>query len=161
MVSLVLQRRSDLDPAARHEPFHSIDADVPIGIELSDGSVATSSYGRSFLNAESTDLAGPLLQPQGGGGGDREYEMSYWLTPLPPPGDLVVMVASVPLDLPEGSVVVPAHALAEAADRHRTLWPREPDRPHGPRAERRPEVPSGGWFARVLGPGQTREANWF
>ena len=78
--------------------------------------------------------------------------MSYWLTPVPPPGDLIVVVASVPLNLPEGRVVVPAHALAEAADRRRTLWPREPDRPHGRGTEPRPEVPSGGWFARVLGP---------
>lgn len=126
---------------------------MPIGIEQSDGSVATSTYGRSFVDTEPTDLAGPLLQPRGGGGGDREYEMSYWLTPLAPPGDLIVVVASVPLGLPEGRVVVPARALGEAADRRGALWPREPDRQHGRGAEPRPQVPSGGWFARVLGSG--------
>jgi hypothetical protein len=157
VVSLVLQRRFDPDPAMRHETFHTIDADVLIGVELSDGSTATSAGGRPLLDADPTDAQAPLLQPHGGGGGDREYEMSYWLTPLPPPGDLVVLVASVPLGLPEGRVVVPANALAEAADRRRTLWPREPDRPYEPGIGRRPEVPGGGWFARVLGIGQAQE----
>ena len=46
VVSLVLQRRSDPDPATRHETFHTIDADVLIGVELSDASTATSAGGQ-------------------------------------------------------------------------------------------------------------------
>lgn len=153
VISLTLQRRSDQDPALRREPFHGMDADVLIGVELSDGSVATSAGVQPFLDADPSEPQVPLLQPRGGGGGDREYEMTYWLTPLPPPGDLVVVAASVPLDLPEGRAVVPARAVAEAAGRRRTLWPREPDRPYEPGNGLRPEVPAGGWFARVLGAG--------
>jgi len=93
-----------------------------------------------------------VLQHQGGGGGSRTYEITYWLTPVPS-GDLVVVAASVEHDLPEGRVVVPGDAIVEAAGRGQVLWPREPDRQYEPDAARLPDVPPGGWFARVLGTG--------
>jgi hypothetical protein len=35
----------------------------------------------------------PSLIDHGGGGGGRTFEMNYWLTPMPPPGDLTIIVA--------------------------------------------------------------------
>jgi hypothetical protein len=68
-------------------------------------------------------------------------------------GDLIVVAASVTHDLPEGRVVVSGDAIAAAAGRGQVLWPREPDRQYQPEDARLPDVPPGGWFARVLGVG--------
>ena len=126
--------------------------EVLVGVELSDGSTATSFQGDALVGPGQVTSDGPVLQPQGGGGGGRSYEMTYWLTPRPV-GDLTVVAASVTYGLPEGRVVIPGEAIASAAGRGQVLWPREPDRQYRPDDVGPPEVPPGGWFARVLGGG--------
>ena len=152
LLDFVVQHRVDDDPSASGHPRFPFDGGVLVGVELSDGSTATSFEGGAFGGPGSGAPGGPVLQHQGGGGGGRTYEITYWLTPVPS-GDLVVVAASVTHDLPEGRVVVPGDAIAEAAGRVRVLWPREPDRQYEPDAARLPDVPPGGWFARVLGTG--------
>lgn len=152
LLSFVVQHRVDHDPGASgHQPF-PVDSDVLVGVELSDGSTATSFQGGAFGGLELGAPGKPVLQQHGGGGGGRMYEMAYWLVPVPP-GDLVVVVASVTLDLPEGRVVVPGEVMAEAVGRVRALWPREPDRQFHQEAAVPPDVPAGGWFARVVDAG--------
>lgn len=148
VLDLALRRRVEPDPSA--ERYQPTDHGLLVGVELADGRVATS-VGTSALGLrEPEDADVPALSTLGGGGGGRSYELSYWLTPAPPPGDLVVLAVGEPLGLPEGRVVVPAAALAEARERGERLWPREPERQWAPQDLPRPQVPPGGWFERAL-----------
>jgi len=151
LLSCVLHHRLD-EPGPIGPQSYEFDRQVLVGVELADGSTATSFHGdaRAGLGQGAPD--GPSLQPQSSSGGGRSYEIMYWLTPRPV-GDLTVVVASVTHDLPEGRVVIPGEAIAAAAGRGQVLWPREPDRPYRPDDVPPPEVPPGGWFARVLGTG--------
>jgi hypothetical protein len=149
LLSFVLQHRVDEDPAAFGPQRFAFDREVLVGVELPDGSTATSFQGGA-LGGPGQDAAGPVLEAKSSSGGGRTCEISYWLTPLPA-GDLIVVAASMTHDLPEGRVVVPGQAIAAAAGRGQVLWPREPDRQYRPDDVRPPDVPPGGWFARVLG----------
>jgi hypothetical protein len=148
VLDLALLRRVEADPMA--ERYQPMDHGLLVGVETADGSVATS-IGPSMPGLrDPEDVQVPVLNPLGGGGGGRTYELSYWLTPVPPPGDLVVLAVGEPLGLPEGRVVVPGVALAEARGQCERLWPREPERQWSPQDLPRPEVPRGGWFERAL-----------
>lgn len=148
VLDLALFRRVEADPMA--ERYQPMDHGVLVGIEMADGRVATSIGTSAPGLRDPVDAQVPALNALGGGGGGRSYELSYWLTPAPPPGDLVVLAVGEPLGLPEGRVVVPASALAEARERCERLWPREPERQWSPQDVPRPHVPRGGWFERAL-----------
>ena len=154
LLSFVLQHRVDDEPGPIGPQRFAFDRDVLVGVELPDGSTATSFQGGALggRGPGPGASAGPVLQAQNSGGGGRTYEISYWLTPQPV-GDLIVVAASVTHDPPEGRVVVSGDAIAAAAGRGQVLWPREPDRQYQPEDARLPDVPPGGWFARVLGVG--------
>lgn len=148
VLDLALLRRVEADPMA--ERYQPMDHGVLVGIEMADGRVATS-IGTSALGLrDPEDAQVPALNALSGGGGGRTYELSYWLTPAPPPGDLVVLAVGEPLGLPEGRVVVPGAALAGARERCERLWPREPERQWSPQDVPRPQVPRGGWFEQAL-----------
>lgn len=149
VLDLALLRRVEADPMA--ERYQPMDHGVLVGIEMADGRVATSIGTSAPGLRDPVDAQVPALNALGGGGGGRSYELSYWLTPAPPPGDLVVLAVGEPLGLPEGRVVVPASALAGARGRCERLWPREPERQWSPQDVPRPHVPRGGWFERALG----------
>lgn len=152
VIQMGLRRRTDPEPEDDgFDRFGMLTERVLVGVETAAG-VRAVSVGYPPYGSEGAP-AGTVLHHQGGGGGGRTYEMGYWFSPVPPPGDLVVHAASVPLGLPEGSVVVPAAAIAEATARREVLWAREPDRQHGVTRLPPPEVPPGGWFARVVGHG--------
>lgn len=148
VLDLALFRRVEADPMA--ERYQPMDHGVLVGIEMADGRVATSIGTSAPGLRDPVDAQVPALNALGGGGGGRSYELSYWLTPAPPPGDLVVLAVGEPLGLPEGRVVVPASALAGARERCERLWPREPERQWSPQDVPRPHVPRGGWFERAL-----------
>ena len=152
LLDFVVQHRIDADPAVSGGPRFPFDADVLVGVELADGSTATALRSGPWDGGGSPAPAGPALAHHGGGGGGRMYEITYWLTPAPT-GDLIVVAASMTQHLPEGRVVVPGDVIAVAAGRVRVLWPREPERLYEPDAALPPDVPAGGWFARVLGAG--------
>lgn len=148
VLDLVLVRRVEADP--RTERYQPMDHGILVGIEMADGRVATSLGTSAPGLREPEDAHVPALNALGGGGGGRTYELRYWLTPAPPPGDLVVLAVGEPLGLPEGRVVVPGGALAEARERCERLWRREPERQWSPQDVPRPEFPRGGWFERAL-----------
>lgn len=144
MIDVGLRRR--LDPTPEEEHVGATQRALLLGVELADGRTATTIAGAPSWDAGPDD---PALVHHSGTGGGRANDLTFWLSPLPPPGDLVLVAAAPAWGLPEGAVTVPAAAIAEAASRARVLWPREPD-PEWPFEEvPPPEVPPGGWFARA------------
>jgi hypothetical protein len=58
--------------------------------------------------------SGPVVSGRGGGGGGDEWEMGYWVWPLPPEGEMT-FVASWPLrNIPEQRATVDASELRHA-----------------------------------------------
>jgi len=98
----------------------------------------------------------PVLKPMGGRGRTGRYEVDFFLSPLPPPGDLRFVFAWPSRDLAESSAIVDADEIARAAGRVRQLWPRRPEpelAPPEPGDRPRPTPPPAtGWFASHSGP---------
>jgi hypothetical protein len=117
-----------------------------VGVEYPDGQTASNVSQDALLEHSVTER--PSLSQGGGGGGGRSYEMSYWLTPLPPPGDLTIVVAWPSRGLPEARTVLPSEVLAQASVNVTVLWPwTDATEEAIPRQPTRPDLPAGGWFA--------------
>ena len=119
-----------------------------LGVVFPDGRTATN-LGWSFgLRPPEPDV--PTLTQGGGGGGDTHRDMTYWLSPLPPAGDLTVVFAWPHRGIPETRTVIPGPLLAAAAAQSVELWPWEPplDRPEP--AEPAPLDLPPGWFSDIL-----------
>lgn len=117
-----------------------------LGVELSDGRRCTNIGAYTADFHDSADR--PLLTPGGGSGGTRASDISLFLSPLPPPGDLRVVCAWPKFGLHEKITVLSADVIVEAAHRVRLLWPWEPE--PGPEwGVKPPDVPEGGWFAEL------------
>jgi hypothetical protein len=134
-----------------------------LGIELSDGRRCTN-LDRPDLD-DSDPAERPMLTPGGGSSTARSADLTLFLSPLPPPGDLRVVCAWPKRGLAETITVLSADDILEASRRARVLWPWEPEPVWSAEP---PEVPKGGWFAEQqapshepqLGPtamGETRE----
>jgi hypothetical protein len=120
-----------------------------VGLELADGRrVVCTDY--AYAAGRATE-EGVVLTQRGGGGGGRSFEMTLWLAPAPPDGDLLLYTACEPLGFGEARHVIPADAVAAARAGVVELWPwePEPDRP-APLPAPRP-IPPGGWFEQTLG----------
>jgi hypothetical protein len=144
-IDLAIRRRLDPEP---DDPMHAtFTAGLLVGVELADGRTAVGGH-LDWEAAPAPDQ--PVLTHRGGGGGGREWSSSLWLTPVPPPGDLVIVVACPTLGVGESRVTVPAESLRAAAARAEILWPREPDRVQPGRPPTPPDVPAGGWFEQAL-----------
>lgn len=92
------------------------------GIELSDGRKATVFDAHPFSKPDEAP-AGPVLLQRGGGGGDRRFDVRFWLWPLPPPGELT-FVAEWPSEGVELTRrPVDTAPILEAAARVEELWP--------------------------------------
>lgn len=145
-IDLAIRRRVDPEPA---DVLHaSSDAGLLVGVELADGRTVVA--GHDVWSAPPA-VGEPTLVLRSAGGGGREWAISLWLAPAPPPGDLVVVVAHPALAVDEASVRVDAESLRVAAGRAEVLWPREPDRAEPALPPVRTDVPRGGWFERALG----------
>ena len=144
-IELAIRRRLDPEPGDRlHE---SIDNGLLIGVELADGRAVVAGHD-VWTNPPGPDE--PVLANRSGGGGGREWSISLWLTPVPPPGDLVVVVAGPDLGIEESRLTVDGEALRAAADSVEVLWPHEPPQEHPGVGPVPRDVPPGGWFARAL-----------
>jgi hypothetical protein len=121
-----------------------------LGVELGDGRrVLAGDRGAFFASEDAAHLT-----ERGGGGGGRSYETTFWLSPAPPAGDLVLHTACVPLGLAESSHLIDAPTLAAARAAIVELWPWEPEPDYSilvPPAPR--EVPPGGWFEETAARG--------
>lgn len=82
--------------------------------------------------------------PAGGGGDDRHWDLSLYLSPLPPSGPLRIIAAWPGRGLPE-TITELTDPFVEAAARVRVLWDLgEPEEPPGPPPL--PDLPPGSWF---------------
>mgnify|MGYP001791439518 CR=1 FL=1 len=113
-----------------------------LGVEFSDGRRCTN-IGAPFTADFHDSADRPLLTPGGGSGGTRASDISLFLSPLPPPGDLRVVCAWPKFGLPEKITVLSADAIVEAAHRVRVLWPWEPE-PEPEWGAKPPKGPEGG-----------------
>jgi len=117
-----------------------------LGFEFADG--------RTVTNVDTwpppVDSDVPTLVPGSGGASTRFADHDFFLSPIPPPGDLIVVCAWPAADVPETRTVLDAGAIVDAARRVIVLWPEPVDEPPLPPVEP-PPVPPGGWFERAVG----------
>lgn len=115
-----------------------------LGIELSDGRRCTN---LDRIDLDDSDPAErPMLTPGGGSSTERSADLTLFLSPLPPPGELRIVCAWPKRGLAETITVLSADDILEAARRARVLWPWEPES-QPVWSVKPPEVPKGGWFA--------------
>ena len=90
------------------------------GLRFSNGQTWTNlaRSGPDFEN-EPTE---PVVMERGGGGGGDHWEMSHWLWPLPPPGDLTFVVEWPAYDISETTVTVDAQEIIDCAATAETVW---------------------------------------
>jgi hypothetical protein len=128
-VLAVRKRRFDAegfyDPLGRHPPMRRRewipDEVLRFGVQLSDGSKATTVDAPRWPGA-GEEATPPVLTPHGGGGGGARWDMSFWLWPLPPPGPLAFVVEWPSEGISETRVEVDADVLRDAAGRAEKLW---------------------------------------
>ncbi len=122
-----------------------------LGIEYPDGRRASNLQdlrmaGPGVGAADSNDL---VFVQQGGGGGERAVDQTYWVAPLPPDGPVAVVLAWPGFGMPESRTILDGSAIHAAAAGSRLLWPPQPAaEPAQPRPGARPSV---GWFAQPPG----------
>jgi len=107
-----MMNRHGGDPLAREV--------LRFGVEFADGRKATV-FDRRPFQVEGTP-EGPVLMQRGGGGGDRRYDVRFWVWPLPPTGPFA-FVAEWPsegVDLTR--VEVESGPILEAASTAEELW---------------------------------------
>ena len=127
---LPLLMRERINDPMPFMPFHPRgqelgDEVLRLGAQFADGSKATN-LDRPFYPPEGDERPpGPVLTPNGGGGGDRRWDVSFWLWPLPreDPFALVVEWPARGVELTRHDVAVAP--LVEAAARCEELWPDE------------------------------------
>ncbi len=159
---IIVRRRRDGEPdrpedlVALAHGGHLPPADgrqLMLGVELADGRRAAMLGDPWFRHLSEDDSLDVALVSRGAGGGGRTYDASYWLTVVPPAGDLRIVCAWPAFGIPETVTVLDAGPLAEAAACVVELWPAEPASAdeYEPRPPARPVVAPGGWFEQVLG----------
>lgn len=132
-------------PALSGGIFHNSSDLMLLGVQYPDG--------RRGTNLPLTSDPGehtPRLIAGAGGGGGRHAETSYHLSPLPPPGPLVLVCAWPTYDIAETFTTVEAAGLDEAITRIQMLWPLEPEPLTPPIPAELPAVSDGGWFESTL-----------
>jgi len=125
----LLLREQGVSPVDWH-PFHRPrpGAELPpevlrLGIQLADGAKATNIDSPLFGRGPDEPPAPPVLMPRGGGGGGHRWDVSFWLWPLPRPGQLTLVCEWPARGIELTRVDVDAGALLEAAQRATPLWP--------------------------------------
>jgi hypothetical protein len=132
-----------------HHPARQSGDRLLFGVEYADGRIASNVTGVRWPRQDHTergDGATPQLHSTGGHGGDRSYDQSFWLSPLPPAGRLIVVCAWPVFGVPETRTVLDGAAVTEAARHVVELWPWEPERHEEPEEPDEPDLPEG-WFA--------------
>lgn len=117
---------------------------VLLGVEFSDGSRASSFGGR--LDPGTADNR-PQVWQSGGSGGQRRYDHTFFVSPLPPPGPVRVYYAFPAAGLPDGSTELSGDEILACAARVRELWPWEPEMRQAGFAAT-PKVSADSWFAQ-------------
>ncbi len=114
-----------------------------LGVKLADGRKATTIGGGP--PAAGLDAAAFSLARVDGHGSKLSASVSFFLTPLPPPGPVTVVLAWPAFGIAESTVVLTGDAIVAAAERVVILWP-EQEEEDGWARRRPPTPPPGGWF---------------
>lgn len=119
-----------------------------LGVEYADGGTASNLSGGFRAGRDlQLDPTTPVLMPGSGGGGELSADITFYLSPLPPPGPLPIITGWPGRGIAETVTEVAAAPFIEAATRVRLLWDLDPDEAP-PERPRPPDVPPGGWFDR-------------
>jgi hypothetical protein len=125
----LLLREPMRDPFDWH-PFHRPrqGSELPpeilrLGVQFADGAKATNLGMPFFPQGPDERPRGPILMPRGGGGGGRRWDVSFWLWPLPPRGQLTLVCEWPARAVELTRVEIDAGTLIEAAERAAPLWP--------------------------------------
>jgi hypothetical protein len=71
-----------------------------------------------------TPAAGPLTLVTGsGGGGGHRYELNFWVSPLPQPGEVTFACRWPARNIPESAATIDGGLIAAAAARSTPVWP--------------------------------------
>ena len=127
-----------------------------LGVQFADGRTASTLGNPWQLAADGGEVPPPgppppLLLLSHSTSSERAYDATFWLTELPPAGDLVLVCAWPAFGIPETLVRLDAGELIAAAARVVVLWEPQPERTAGVRPTTPPDLPDGGWFRRALG----------
>jgi hypothetical protein len=121
---LLLVGRGPLSPAIVTSP-----GTWRFGVQFSDGRKATS-YGLGITapGAGATTIGeasapAPILRPRGLSGGAARWQVGYWLSPLPPPGDVTLACEWPDLDVGLATASLDGLRIHDAVRRARNLWP--------------------------------------
>ena len=114
--------------------LHPFEPDDPVpdrflrlGVEFSDGRRATNLSPPMYMADPSRAPAGPMLTPNGGGGGPRRNDQTYWVFPLPPPGPVAIVCEWPAYGIDESRIELDAALIIGASTRAVRLWPDDPD----------------------------------
>jgi hypothetical protein len=118
-----------------------------LGIEFADGRRCTNVPSEHPPPGGTTAEDQPELWSSGSGGRLRTASASWFLSPLPPPGDLRIICAWPAAEIPETVTTLSADTILRAASRARELWPWEPEPKVFEPEPGPPDIPAGGWFA--------------
>jgi hypothetical protein len=127
-LALRFQPGAEIDPRNVMMQMHGGGPEqLRFGIAFVDGRKATNLGMPRPPSDEPPEIS--LTRGGGGGGGGRGWEFGYWAYPLPPPGQITLVVDWPARDLPESRHELDAAPIIEAAATSEKLW--DDDRPIG------------------------------
>jgi hypothetical protein len=98
-----------------------------VGVQFADGQKATNLDNwwddSSLHDPQQAPPPGPVLHLHGGGGGERVWDQSCWVWPLPPDGPLTFVVEWPAHGVPLTQARVEAAMIRQAATQDERLWP--------------------------------------
>jgi hypothetical protein len=109
------------DPSRRESITRSGRDSLHVGLQFADGRRAAN-VGTSPGPA-GPELAGVIMALHSFGGGPRYWDLSYWVSPLPPPGLLTFFCEWAYCGIPETSSSIEAQLILDAAPRSMQIWP--------------------------------------
>ncbi|MEV6377761.1 hypothetical protein [Micromonospora musae] len=122
------------DPTMQRELWRLREEPLPdeflrFGVQFPDGRVATNLVGGGPFPTQLSVPAGPVLSPAGGSGSDRRYDMSFWIWPLPPAGQMTFVCQWPVFGIPESRATIDTQLILDAAGRAIDLWPDDDETP--------------------------------
>ncbi|MGV9822968.1 hypothetical protein [Nocardia xishanensis] len=116
-----------------------------LGIGFADGRTATN-VGRTWDGP----AGAPVLSMGSASSTNTRATATFYLTPLPPPGPLSIVIAWPALDLAEHRVELDTENIRLAAERATILWPEGTEPVFCDKPPALPQLARGSWFESVL-----------